>query len=146
MTTPPAISDHTFEEMKFGGDLVIIQDESLRSNLSKYYTDIERYREYAFPREMRKVNYSNASLGILTADQIRSIMKLGARGSKNLEFLEDEAWQAYERMIQKPAFIDEIPRGANHGHEIRTYTAWIQKARNLRAEVGENLGHDSTIP
>ncbi len=145
-TTPPAISDHTFEELKFSGDLVIIQDESLRSNLSKYYTEIERYREYTFSRETRKVNYGNASLGILTADQIRPIMKLGPRASKSLEFSEDEAWQAYERMIQKPAFIDEIPRGADHSHEVRTYTSWMQMARELRVEIGESLGHDKTIP
>ena len=145
-TNPPSISDHTFEEVKFSGDLVIIQDESLRSDLSKYYTDIERYREYSFSREMRKVNYGDASLGVLTANQIRSIMKRGPGASETLKFSEDEAWQAYERMIQKPTFIDEIPRSANHGHEIRTYTAWMQKARDLRDEVGESLGHDRTVP
>ena len=145
-TTPPAISDHTFEELKFSGDLVIIQDESLRSDLSKYYTEIERFGQYTFSRETQKINYGNARLGILTADQIRSIMKLGPRASETLEFSEDEAWQAYQRMIQKPAFIDEIPRGTNHGHEIRTYTIWMQKAKDLRAEIGENLGRDRKIP
>ena len=145
-TTPPAISDHTFEELKFSGDLVIIQDEALRSDLSKYYTDIERFGQYTFSRETAKINYGNARLGILTADQIRSIMKLGPSASETLVFSDDEAWQAYQRMIQKPAFINEIPRGTNHGHEIRTYTGWMQKARDLRAEIGEILGRDRTIP
>jgi hypothetical protein len=145
-TTPPVISDHTYEELKFGGDLAIIQDETLRSNLSKYYAEIERYREYVFARETRKINYGNVSLGILTADQIRSIMKLGARSSQTLEFSPEEAWQAYERMIEKPAFIEQIPRGGDHSHEVRTYSKWMQMAIQLRAEVEETLGQDITVP
>ena len=134
-TTPPAVSDHTFEEMKFGGDLAIIRDEALRSNLSKYYAEIERYGEYITSREARKTDYGRAKLGILTADQTRAIMKLGPGASKALEFSSEEAWQVYERMIAKPAFINQIPRGGDHSHDVRTYTAWLDLASDLRDDI-----------
>lgn len=140
-TTPPAISGHTFEELKFGGELSIIRDEALRSNLAKYYAEIESYGEFTFAREMRKVSYGNAALGILTANQTRSIMKLGPGASRRLEFSPEEALQAYERMVERPAFIDEIPRGGNHSHEVRTYSWWLRSAKDLRAEIEEILGH-----
>ena len=138
-TSSPAISDHTFEELKFSGDLVIIQDEALRSALSKYYTGIEQHKENIFARESRKLNYGNASIGILTADHIQLLMTAGPGRMQGISFSVDDAWQAYERMIEKPAFIDQIPLSAYHGREIRTYTVWVQRARDLRETIGRVL-------
>ena len=39
----PAINDSTFEEIKFGGHLGIIQNEGLRTSIAAYYKLIERY-------------------------------------------------------------------------------------------------------
>ena len=145
-TSPPVISDHTYEELKFGGDLTLVRDEALRLNLSRYYAEIERYQEYIFSRETRKLNYGSARRGILTADQIRPIMRLGSRASQTLVFSSEEAWSAYERMIERTTFIEEIPSGGDHSHEIGTYSKWLRMAEDLRAEVKENLGHDRTTP
>ena len=46
-TYSPAISDYTFEELKFDGNLGIIRDAELRRALTSYYKRIENFGQLA---------------------------------------------------------------------------------------------------
>ncbi len=68
-TFSPTINDHTFDEIKFAGNMAIIRDEELRSGLSAYYKLIERYDQWAYVRAHAQNSYFDRQLGILTATQ-----------------------------------------------------------------------------
>ena len=136
----PPISDSTFEELKFNGDMAIIQDESLRGSLSGYYARIERYFQVRIgSQNQTQKSYGDARLGILDPEHLWQMMAVGPNSRIGLDFSEEEAWFAYERMLERPAFIAEISRGSNHGLEIRTYTSWAEDAKNLRGAIGNLL-------
>jgi hypothetical protein len=139
-TFPPTISDSTFEELKFNGDMAIIQDDSFRARLSGYYGRIERYFQYQVGlQHQSQGSYSNARLGILNPEHLWQMMAIGPNSRIDLDFSEEEAWSAYERMLARPTFIAEIPRGSNHGREIRTYASWAESATILRDTIGDLL-------
>jgi hypothetical protein len=68
-TFSPTINDHTFDEIKFAGNMAIIRDVELRSGLSAYYKLIERYDQWAYIRAHDQNSYTDRQQGILTAAQ-----------------------------------------------------------------------------
>jgi len=136
-TFSPTISDHTFDEIKFAGNLAIIRDEELRSGLSAYYKLIERYDQWAYIRAHDQNSYIDRQLGILTAAQKYESLLF----DDPAEFTVAEAMQVLDRMRGKVEFIAQIPQASNHEFAISTYMDWLDAARNLRGRIDVALGY-----
>ena len=135
-TLSPTISDHTFDEIKFAGNLAIIRDEELRSGLSAYYKLIERYEQWAYVRAHAQNTYNDRQLGILTAMQKNKFLDFDYTD----EFTVADATQALERMREKADFVAHIPQASSHGYAIVTYRDWLEAAQDLRDRISVALG------
>lgn len=84
-------------------------------------------------------NYFFLSDGILNFEQM---MEINLKGPRNDDYnlSVEEAVAAYERMIARPDFIDQIPRATNKGFVLRTYNLWLNEATSLRDKVSASLG------
>jgi hypothetical protein len=141
----PAINDSTFEEIKFAGRLGIIQNEQLRRSIAAYYKLIERYDQWGYLRESFQVAYSDAGIGILTAEQLAKIEPVNRysdpeRTNAKWEFTIDDAEQALERIRSKQEFIDQIPRATLKGIEIGNTSTWLGAAIILHDDINQELG------
>ncbi|TDJ57365.1 MAG: hypothetical protein E2O41_08280 [Nitrospina sp.] len=135
-TLLPTINDHTFEELKSGGDLAIIRDAALRSALIGYYSLIERLDSLDFFREFFQAAYLEQQLGILTPEQHGKLVPL----DETAEFTEEEALEALERMRARPGFIEQIPRGTSGQPALGYFRLWQATAQDLRARISAVLG------
>lgn len=140
----PPINDNTFEEIKFSGNLGIIENEDLRQSISAYYKLIERNQQWNYMREASQIAYTETSLGILTPEQHRKIDVVTGRENVNTtiatpEFTVEEAMQALARIRAKPEFIDQIARGTGKADEIYGLRAWMEKAEDLREQIALEL-------
>lgn len=135
-TRSPNISDFSFEELKFDGNLGIIRDIDLRATLKTYYGLIETYDQWAYVREHSQNSYSTRKLGILTPEQSSNLLPL----NPDAEFSKEEALAALQRMRSKPDYVEQIFQGTNHSYAIETYMAWRDAAKTLREKIGTAIG------
>ena len=136
-TLSPTINDHTFEEIKFAGNLAIIRDVELRSGLSAYYKMIERYGQWAYIRAHNQNSYSDLQLGILTAAQKNKLVTFDFAAP----FTVAEATLVLNRMREKTDFVAHIPQASSHFFAINTYRNWLEAAQNLRDRIAVALGY-----
>ena len=136
-TLAPTINDHTFDEIKFAGNMAIIRDVELRSGLSAYYKLIERYDQWAYIRAHEQNSYTDRQQGILTAAQTYQFVLY----DDTAEFTAADALQALERMRAKADFVAQIPQSSNHAFAILTYRSWLNAAQNLRDRIAVALGY-----
>lgn len=142
----PPINDATFEEIKFSGNLSIIRNEELRQSLSAYYKLIERNEQWDYMREANQIAYTETSVGILTAEQLRKIDVLSGREDienqvEDPEFTAAEAEDVLERMRARPDFVAQISRGSSKADEIFGLRSWIREAKTLREQIAQELGN-----
>jgi hypothetical protein len=136
-TFSPTINDHTFDEIKFAGNLAIIRDVELRSGLSAYYKLIERYDQWAYIRAHDQNSYTDRQQGILTVAQTYELVLFG----DTVQFTVADALPALERMRGKADFVAQIPQSSNHAFAILTYGSWLDAAQNLRDRIAVALGY-----
>ena len=67
-TARPNVSDYTFEALKSGGNLHLIQSAALQSDLLAYYANLTRRRQYDYIVEDGQLKYIELTSGILTMD------------------------------------------------------------------------------
>ena len=104
-TNTPAVSDHTYEEIKSSGRLAIITNESLRSLLSGYYTRVKNREQYTFITQDIQLRYLEHRAGILTDSQQ---IAMGSLGNDN-QYDAVAALAVYYRMMAKKEFLDQLP-------------------------------------
>lgn len=141
----PNVTSNTFQELNFSGDRAIFQDKVLLSDLTAYYNEVEKSSRTLEQGLMAIVQrYFEQVAGILTDEQMRTINTLGPY-SKEIHFNTEEAQAAYNRMMQRQDFINQIPRATNSGFAIRNYQTWKAGAEELRHRIGElvNLGQSN---
>lgn len=104
-TNAPVISDHTFEEIKSSGRLSILQNELIRTELSKYYTNIRNRGQYDFIAQDVQLKYLATRTGILSEKQQ---IEMG-NFDFDVIYTVAEAKEAYHRMLNKPEFLEILP-------------------------------------
>ena len=137
-TYSPAISDFTFQELKYDGKIGIISDDEIRWALTRYYKLIENFGQWSYRREHFQNTYGDRKLGILTPDQSAKLEPYDA----DAEFTREEALEALERMKARPGFIEQIYRASNHSQAVSNYADWRDAAEDLRERIGLAIGHD----
>ena len=141
-TYAPPVRAHTFEEMKSSGDLDLFRNKALLTDLTEFYTQVQSEAQWNYLREVVQTEYVKRSAGILTYDLLQQthydagIPDIGV----------DDAMAAYERMIERPSFIEWLPTVVNRYEEIQTYSRWHEAAKELRARILVSLGHAAPAP
>lgn len=126
-TYAPTISDHTYEEMKSSGELSIIRDVNLRTIITRYYADIKSNSQWSYVRQQLQNEYLNRAIGILNYDQELNLVSYDEDRTFSLE----DATAAYQRMIEKPKFLEWLPVSTNKTDSINTYQDWSNKATEI---------------
>ena len=104
-TNIPLISDNAFEELKSSGNLSLISNQALRAALQKYYSWTSSEGQYNFLQQDIQLNYSHLKQGIFTTSQVIDMGDYYI--NKNYSAI--EAKETFERMLNKPKFLEFIP-------------------------------------
>jgi Family of unknown function (DUF6090) len=136
-TFTPDVANYTFEEIKFAGDFAIIESEALRDALSNYYVLLFRAEQWNYLREYTQNRYKDSQLGILSADQT---IAMAISGNLGISFSQEEARGVYERMLQKPDFIEFVPYAIMDRQQSKDlFTNYLVTATALRGLLAAQL-------
>ena len=123
------ISNNTFEEIKFSGNLEIIADEELRNEIVDYYDFIEVTQTFNHLRISAETEYQNRYTNILDPDHF---VPFGSEVS----YSEVDALPVYERFMQSPDIIGWLPIIINAKRGIVGFsTRSQQNAKDLLAKI-----------
>ena len=140
-TYSPEIRAHTFEEIKSAGDLGIFRDKALLFDLTEFYTRVQGDAQWNYIREVRQTEYIKRSAGILTYELLKQTPY--AEGIPEIDA--DDAIAAYERMLERPSFIEWLPTVGDRYDDIRTYRRRLDAAVALRARILAALGDGAPV-
>tara|TARA_R110002124_G_scaffold285337_3_gene463756 strand:+ start:362 stop:1126 length:765 start_codon:yes stop_codon:yes gene_type:complete len=104
-THSPRQTDHTYEEIKSAGNMSLILNEDLRTQISSYYAEVENRSQYRFITQQIQLKYLDYRVGILTDAQ--QIQMGSFRDS--IAYSRDEAKDVLNRMLSKEKFITLLP-------------------------------------
>tara|TARA_R110002073_G_scaffold294792_1_gene460603 strand:- start:110 stop:859 length:750 start_codon:yes stop_codon:yes gene_type:complete len=96
------VSNNTFEEIKFSGNLELIADEELRNQIADYYDFIEVSQTFSHLRFNAETEYQNRYAGTLAPDQFNQFVR-------DVSYSEVDALLVYERFTQTPDLIEWLP-------------------------------------
>ena len=105
-TYMPEISNHSFDELKSSGKIMLIRNQKLRLLIAKYYDLISSYNQFNFLREDLQIKYNEYSAGILGQAQIEGILKRG----DSTEISSSELRIIYGRFLLKNKLHELLPR------------------------------------
>ncbi len=137
-TYNPVIADHTFEEIKSSGRLLIIRNEALRSNLAAFYNHIQNRGQFNFIRQDFQLKYMELEFGLLTAEQ-----QINMALDQSHEYSAVEAKAVYGRMMKKPEFMAWLPKVIQSKERTEVFMRlFLERIKTLRAEIAEELGNE----
>lgn len=131
------VSNNTIEEIKFSGNLELIEDEELRNEIVDYYDFIEVSENFSHLRLEAEIEYQRRLAGILE-------YKYSTFG-RDLSYTEAEAIPIYDIFVKKQALIDWIPTvmGSKRG-TVGFSTRSRQNAKELVAKIrGEDAPEET---
>ncbi len=129
------VSNNTFEEIKYSGNLELIPNVELRNKIADYYDFIEIEQTFSHLRTFAETEYFKRSAGILNAE-----LTNGAQNSSGREYSEVDALLVYERFIQNQNLIEWIPMVMQTKRSSIGFSSSAQRrAKELLAEInGKN--------
>ncbi len=140
-TYAPEIRAHTFEEIKSAGDLGIFRDKALLFDIGEFYTRVQSDAQWDYLRELKQTEYVKRSAGILSYDLLKQTPY--ADGVPKLAV--EDAITAYERMLERPSFIEWLPTVTDRYDDIRAYQRRLDAAQELRARIMTALGDGAPV-
>jgi len=134
-TYSPAVRSHAFDELRSVGDLDLIRDKALLVAITEFYTDVREVAQWSYLRELTQTEYEKRGAGILTY-ALR--VEVDASERKPQVAVAD-ALAARARMLERPAFIEWLPKVAHRFDEIQIYREWLDQARALHERISGHL-------
>lgn len=123
------VSNNTFEEIKFSGNLELIADEELRNEIADYYDFIEVSQTFSHLRFNAETEYQNRYVGVLAPDQFNQFVR-------DVTYSEVDALLVYERFMQNPDLIEWLPIVINSKRgTIGFSTRSQQNAKDLLTKI-----------
>jgi hypothetical protein len=109
-TYRPAISNHSFQELKSSGRLALINNDDLRVSIAKYY-DLEfSYSQFDFIREDVQLKYNEYSRGILNQEQLNWVISTYSFPDSISNISKNELDDIYQRFLSKKEFHSILPQ------------------------------------
>ena len=136
----PTISNHSFEELKSSGRLSLIQDETLRMLIAKYYDYTFSHTQWKYLRESIQIRYNDLSRGILNRQQMNWVLTnyYNPDSLSRISEIELDVDGIYERFKTKKGFHSFLPEVFADKYNDMKYieTARIE-AENLKKELNK---------
>jgi len=125
------VSNNTFEEIKYSGNLELIPDSDLRNDIADYYDFIEIEQNFSHIRKFAETEYFRRNTNILSADPNMDLQRFSER-----KYSEVDALLAHEKFIQNQELIDWIPSLINSKKTTTGFSIGAQRrAKELLAEI-----------
>ena len=134
-TYSPAIRSHAFDELRSVGDLDLIRDTALLVEITEFYTDVREYAQWNYLRELFQTEYERRGVGILSHAQLVEVDTTG----RQPEVPVADALATRARMLERPQFIEWLPKVAHRFDEIKRYDEWLAQARALHQHISVQL-------
>jgi hypothetical protein len=134
-TFSPAIRSHAFDELRSVGELDLIRDTALLVEITEFHTNVREVAQWNYLRELFQTEYEKRGAGILTHAQL---VEVDVSGRKPTIAVAD-ALAARARMLERPDFIEWLPKVAHRFDEIKRYNDWLAPARTLHDRIVAHL-------
>lgn len=134
-TFSPAIRSHAFDELRSVGELDLIRDTALLVEITEFHTDVREGAQWNYIRELLQTEYERRGAGILTYAQLVEVDRSGRKPEVSVA----DALAARARMLERPDFIEWLPKVAHRFDEIKRYDDWLQQARTLHGRIEAHL-------
>ncbi len=145
-TYRPAISNHSFEELKSSGRLELINNEDLRVSIAKYY-DLEfNYSQFDFIREDVQLKYNEYSRGILNQEQLNWVITTYNLPDSLSNISKKELDDIYQRFLSKKEFHSILPQVFESKYStIEAMNDSNKEAEKLKGEIQDELNIISNV-
>jgi hypothetical protein len=145
-TYRPAISNHSFEELKSSGRLSLIKNEDLRVSIAKYY-DLEfSYSQFDFIREDVQLKYNEYSRGILNQEQLNWVITTYYLPDSISNISKKELDDIYQRFLSKKEFHLILPQVFESKYStIEAMDDSNKQAEKLKREIQDELNIISNV-
>jgi len=145
-TYRPAISNHSFEELKSSGRLALIKNEDLRVSIAKYY-DLEfSYSQFDFIREDVQLKYNEYSRGILNQEQLNWVITTYYLPDSISNISKKELDDIYQRFLSKKEFHSILPQVFESKYStIEAMDDSNKQAEKLKREIQDELNIISNV-
>ncbi len=139
-TYRPAISNHSFEELKSSGRLALIKNEDLRVAIAEYY-DLEfSYSQFDFIREDVQLKYNEYSRGILNQEQLNWVLTTYYFPDSISNISKKELDDIYQRFLSKKEFHSILPQVFESKYStIEAMDESKKQAEKLKREIEDEL-------
>ena len=139
-TYRPAISNHSFDELKSSGRLALIKNEDLRVSIAKYY-DLEfSYSQFDFIREDVQLKYNEYSRGILNQEQLNWVITTYYLPDSISNISKKELDDIYQRFLSKKEFHSILPQVFESKYStIEAMDDSNKQAEKLKREIQDEL-------
>jgi hypothetical protein len=145
-TYRPAISNHSFEELKSSGRLELINNENLRVSIAKYY-DLEfSYSQFEFIREDVQLKYNEYSRGILNQEQLNWVITTENLPDSLSNISKKELDDIYQRFLSKKEFHSILPHVFESKYNnIEAMNESNKEAEKLKGKIQDELNIISNV-
>jgi Family of unknown function (DUF6090) len=145
-TFRPAISNHSFEELKSSGRLALIKNEDLRVAIAKYYDFEFSYSQFDFIREDVQLKYNEYSRGILNQEQLNWVITTYYFPDSKSNISEKELNDIYQRFLSKQEFHSILPQVFESKYNtIEAMEDSKKQAEKLKLEIQNELKKNANI-
>jgi hypothetical protein len=139
-TYRPAISNHSFEELKSSGRLELINNEDLRISIAKYYDFEFSYSQFEFIKEDVQLKYNEYSRGILNQEQLNWVLTTYNLPDSVSNISKKELDGIYQRFLSKKQLHSILPYVFESKHDfIESMGDSKKRAQKLKQEIQNEL-------
>jgi hypothetical protein len=136
----PAISNHSFEELKSSGRLALIQDEELRVLIAKYYDFVFSTTQWDFLKEDVQLKYNEYLRGILNQEQLNWVLTNYYEPDTLSHISKKELDGIYQRFKSTKDFHSILPQVFEGKYNTMKYMySSKRQAVNLKLEIQNEL-------
>lgn len=104
----PQSVQQTYEELKSTGNLRLLRNFDLKREISKYYGDLARVRQWDSGLRQIQFQYDSSAVGLLNRDQLRAIQNRSITVSENEARIILENARMREGLVNKLAGLAEL--------------------------------------
>jgi hypothetical protein len=145
-TYRPAISNHSFEELKSSGRLELIDNEGLRVSIAKYYDFEFSYSQFEFIKEDVQLKYNEYSRGILNQEQLNWVLTTYNLSNSTSNISKKKLGDIYQRFLSKKQFHSILPYVFESKFNfIESMGDSKKRAQKLKLEIQNELDGNSNM-
>lgn len=145
-TYRPAISNHSFEELKSSGRLELINNEDLRISIAKYYDFEFSYSQFEFIKEDVQLKYNEYSRGILNQEQLNWVSTTYNSPNSVSNISKKELDGIYQIFLSKKQLHSILPYVFESKYDfIESMGDSKKRAQKLKQEIQNELNGNAKI-